>query len=52
MEYTKDELLTKYDVLGFALGLCIVRDKQTGKEGTFDFDARDGVRYYYNFQEA
>jgi hypothetical protein len=52
MEYTKDEMLAKFDVLGFAYGLCIVRDKETRKEGTLDFAPRDGIRYYYNFQEA
>ena len=49
---TKDQMLEQYEVLGFALGFCIVRDRQTGKEGTFDFAPHDGVRYYYNFQEA
>ena len=49
---TKDQMLEQYEVLGFALGFCIVRDRQTGKEGTFDFAPHDGVRYYYNFVEA
>ena len=52
---TKDEMLEKYEVLGFGgygLALCVVQDKQTGKKGTLDFAPVDGVRYYYNFQEA
>jgi len=49
---TKEQMLDKFEVLGFAYGLCIVRDKETRKEGTLDFGDRDGVRYYYNFQEA
>lgn len=49
---TKDQMLDKYEVLGFAYGMCIVRDKETRKEGTLDFAPVDGTRYYYNFQEA
>ena len=49
---TKDEMLAKFEVLGFAYGMCVVRDKETGKQGTLDFAPVDGVRYYYNFQEA
>jgi len=52
---TKDEMLEKYEVLGFAgygQSLCVVQDKETNNWGTLDFDTRDGVRYYYNFQEA
>ena len=49
---TKDEMLNQYNVLGFALGMCIVRRKSDGVEGTLDFAPVDGVRYYYNFLEA
>ena len=49
---TKDQMLDQFDVLGFALGMCIVRRKEDGKEGTLDFTAVDGIRYYYNFLEA
>lgn len=49
----KDEMLELFDVLGFALGMCIVRRKSDGKEGTLDFSTIPGEpRYYYNFQEA
>ena len=49
---TKDEMLAKFEVLGFAFGYTVVKDKDTGKKGTLDFGNWDGVRYYYNFQEA
>ena len=49
---TKDEMLSKYEVLGFAYGYSVVKDKESGKQGTLDFDSVNGVRYYYNFQEA
>jgi len=49
---TKDQMLNKYEVLGFAFGYTVVKDKDTGKQGTLDFGDRDGIRYYYNFQEA
>jgi hypothetical protein len=52
MQYTKDEMLDSFEVLGFAYGLCIVKEKATGKKGTLDFGDVDGIRYYYNFQEA
>ena len=52
MEYTKEQMLDKFDVLGFAYGLCVVKEKETGNEGTLYFTNVDGVRYYYNFQEA
>lgn len=47
---TTAEMQDKYKVLGFALGLCIVEDKQTGVKGTLDFD--HAPRVYYNFQPA
>jgi hypothetical protein len=49
---TKDEMLQEYEVLGFLMNLCVVERKADGVRGTLDFDAKDGVRYYYNFQEA
>jgi len=49
---TKDQMLDKYEVLGFAYGYTVVKDKGSGKTGTLDFGNWDGVRYYYNFQEA
>lgn len=49
---TKDQMLNEYDVWGFALGMCVVRRKSDWAEGTLDFTVVDGVRYYYNFQEA
>jgi hypothetical protein len=52
MQYTKDEMLAEFEVLGFGYGYCIVKRKSDGVRGTFDFGPREGIRYYYNFQEA
>lgn len=49
---TKDQMLDEYSVLGFAIGMCVVERKVDKVRGTLDFRAEDGVRYYYNFQEA
>jgi hypothetical protein len=49
---TKDQMLTEYDVLGFALGMCIVRRKSDGAEGTLQFRNVNNVRYYYDFEVA
>lgn len=50
---TKDEMLEKYDVLGFAYYTCVVQRKSDGVRGTLDFaDNHDGTRHYYNFVEA
>lgn len=51
-DMTKEKMLEKYTVLGFALGYCVVRDKETGQEGTLEFYENQGVRYYHNFQEG
>jgi hypothetical protein len=49
---TKDQMLDQYQVLGFAMYLCVVERKSDGVRGTLDFCDVAGVRYYYNFQEA
>jgi hypothetical protein len=49
---TKDQMLSEYTVLGFAMYLCVVERKSDGVRGTLDFSDVAGVRYYYNFQEA
>ena len=49
---TKDQMLSEYTVLGFAMYLSVVERKSDGVRGTLDFSDVDGVRYYYNFQEA
>jgi hypothetical protein len=60
---TKDQMLEQYEVLGFALGFCIVERKSDNVRGTLEFgdfasldtyDSDDPVgrtRYYYNFVE-
>ena len=49
---TKDQMLSIYTVLGFAMYLCVVERKSDGVRGTLDFTDVAGVRFYYNFQEA
>lgn len=44
---TTDEMLAEYEVLGFALGFCIVQRKSDGVKGTLDFD--HAPRRYFNF---
>jgi hypothetical protein len=52
MDMTKEEMLKRYEVLGFALGYCIVRDKASGQEGTLEFYQQGDTRYYHHFQSA
>jgi|LakMenE01Jun11ns_1017448.scaffolds.fasta_scaffold9559130_1 hypothetical protein len=49
---TKDQMLSEYTVLGFAMYLCVVERKSDGVRGTLDFSDVAGVRYYYDFKEA
>ena len=49
---TKDEMLDKYTVKGFAMGWAIVERKEDSVRGTLDFDTYNDVRYYSNFKEA
>jgi hypothetical protein len=49
---TKDEMLDKYTVKGFAMGWAIVERKEDNVRGTLDFDTYNDVRYYSNFTEA
>ena len=49
---TKDEMLDKYTVKGFAMGWAIVERKEDNVRGTLDFDTYNDVRYYSNFKEA
>ena len=53
MSMTKDEMLEKYEVLGFAAYMCVVKRKSDGVKGTLDF-ADDPIngRQYYNFVEV
>ena len=47
---TTAQMQEQYEVLGFALYMCVVKRKSDGKTGTLDFD--HAPRLYYNFQEA
>ena len=48
---TKDQMLSEYTVLGFAMYMCVVERKSDGVRGTFDFADVDGTRLYYDFKE-
>ena len=52
--WTKDEMLEDFEVLGFAYGMCVVKRKSDGAKGTLQFGTfeDDPIRYYYDFQEA
>lgn len=47
---TTDQMLAEFDVLGFALGMCVVQRKSDGVKGTLFFDGNP--RVYYDFQAA
>jgi hypothetical protein len=49
---TKEQMQKHYQVLGFAMYLCVVERKSDGVRGTLDFADVDGVRFYYDFKEA
>ena len=49
---TKNEMLERYEVLGFAINLCVVERKSDAVRGTLKFSSSEGVRYYYAFQVA
>lgn len=52
-EYTKEELLQEFTVLGFSFGFCVVRRKSDGLEGAFTFTTDPAVpRIYHSFTEA
>jgi hypothetical protein len=55
--WNTDELRKDFDVVGFSLGCCVVKDKQTGKRGSLDFDRFEvegvgATRLYYGFIEG
>ena len=49
---TKDQMLSEYTVLGFAMYMCVVERKSDGVRGTLDFTDVDGTRFYHDFKEA
>lgn len=49
---TKDQMLERYEVLGFFMHWAAVERKSDAVRGTLDFDTINGSRFYYNFQEA
>lgn len=51
------ELQKTFDVLGFSMGCCVVKYKDSGKRGSLEFDRfeLEGVgatRLYYGFVEG
>lgn len=44
---TTDELTARYSVQGFCMGLCVVKNKETGEIGSFQFTHMP--RFYYNY---
>jgi len=48
---TKDQMLSEYTVLGFAMYMCVVERKSDSVRGTLDFTDVDGTRLYYDFKE-
>jgi len=46
----KDEMLARYEVLYFAYGFCVVKDRQTGERGTLEFAGNP--RQYFGWQPA
>lgn len=51
--YTKEEMLAEFDVIGFWLGICIVKRKSDGVKGTLEFTTDPTIpRIYSDFQEA
>lgn len=59
-EWTKGQMLNDFDVLGFAMGQCVVRRKSDGVDGLLSFESRtpaSGIlpsgaifRVYFDFQ--
>jgi hypothetical protein len=47
---TTDEMREKYEVIGFGMGLCVVRRRSDGQRGSLDFTHMP--RFYFDFQEG
>lgn len=52
--WDREELLKEFEVLGFSMGFCVVKNKTTGEKGSLTFNSfalDDGlpVRLYHNF---
>ena len=46
-EYTTEELTAKFEVIGFMAPYCVVKDKVTGKKGSFKFNHMPRIYYGY-----
>jgi hypothetical protein len=52
-----NELQKVFEVLGFSMGCCVVRNRETGKRGSLEFDRFDlegagATRLYHSFVEG
>jgi hypothetical protein len=47
-QYTTQELVEKYEVIGFGYGHVAVMDRKTGQEGSFNFGGHP--RMYFDFK--
>jgi hypothetical protein len=47
--YTKDEVLERWEIIGFMAPFVVVREKATGKKGSLEFSHMP--RFYFNYQE-
>jgi hypothetical protein len=53
-QWDTTEMQAAFEVLGFAFGMCIVKRRIDGVQGTLDFyrDETTNTRVYHNFMEA
>jgi hypothetical protein len=51
-EWTTEEMRKEFNVVGFALGVCVVKRKSDGVTGTLDFERRGEQRIYFGWQVA
>jgi hypothetical protein len=47
--WSTDELSTRFEVIGFMAPYCVVKDRQTGKKGSVQF--QHSPRFYFNYVE-
>jgi myo-inositol-hexaphosphate 3-phosphohydrolase len=50
-EYTTQELVEKYEVIGRAIDIIAVRDRKTGKEELFTLDQNKYPRTYKKIED-
>lgn len=50
--WSQEQLQQIFEVEGFGSGFCVVTRKSDGKRGSLDYTRYNGVRVYFDFQEA